>query len=237
MKQCLTSVLIIGIIFGCAVGTLTSKPTAAADDSQAVLQADRALELALGKGDKLAAGELLDADFTWTDWAGKTDTRTQVIQSFDTGKVFKPGAVGESAQVKEYTYGRVAVVQANAGKMHVLRIWVKRPAGWQALVYQEVKSLDAPPTFAPGPGKVCENPCKSVPYKPNNEAEKGVIAAYMGLESSAMAHSAADWSTFTAEEFQAASSNSDQVLDKPTRLAGLEHEKMAGVSPTPLPIW
>jgi hypothetical protein len=102
------------------------------------------------------------------------------------------------------------------------------------LVYQEVKSLDAPPTFAPGPGKVCENPCKSVPYQPKNEAEKAVIAAYMGLESAAMAHSASDWTTYTAEEFKAASSNSDQLLDKPTRLAGLEHEKMAGVSPTPL---
>jgi hypothetical protein len=234
MKRFLTSALVIGSVCGGVVAARTGRPVAAADDSQEVLRANHALEQALGKADKTAVGKLLDADFTWTDSAGKTNAKAQVLQSFDKGKGPKPAIGGEGAQVKEYTYGQVAVVQANSGKMHVLRVWVKRPAGWRALVYQEVKSLDVPPAFAPGAGKVCENPCKSVPFQPKNETEKAVIASYIGLESGAVAHSASDWGAHAADEFAAASSNSDQLLDKPTRLAGLEREKMAGVSPTPL---
>jgi hypothetical protein len=234
MKRFLTSALVIGFVCGGVVVARTGRPIAAADASQALLQADRALEQALDKADKAAVGKLLDANFTWTDSAGKTNTRAQILQSFGSGKGPKPAIGGGSAQAKEYTYGDVAVVQVNSGKMHVLRVWVKRPAGWRTLVYQEVKSLDAPPTFAPGAGKVCENPCKRVPFQPKNETEKAVIASYMGLESGAVAHSASDWGAHAAEEFAAVSSNSDQLLDKPTRIAGLEREKMAGVSPTPL---
>ena len=113
-------------------------------------------------------------------------------------------------------------------------MWVKRPAGWQALVYQEVQLLDAPPSFTPGAGKLCENPCKSVPYRPKTPAEKDVVASYVALESAAVAHNAAEWSTHVADEFAAVSSNSDRLLDKATRMASLEREKMAGLSPTPL---
>jgi hypothetical protein len=194
-----------------------------------VLQADHAFEQTFEKADRMAAGKLLDADFTWTDYSGKIATKPQVLKSLAPGAGPKPALAGSGASVKEYTYGQVAVVQVNSGTMHVLRVWVKRPAGWQALVYQEVKSLDAPPTVTPGAGKVCINPCKSVPFKPNNAAEKGVIESYMGLETSAVARNASDWT-----EFVAASSNSNVLLDKPTRLVGLRKEKMAGLSPTPL---
>jgi hypothetical protein len=203
-----------------------------------VLQTDHALEQALGNTDKTIAKELaaklLDADFTWTDADGKTSTRVQFHQKFDAEKTPEFAVGGRSAEVTAYTYGQVGVVQANAGKMHVLRVWVKHQARWRALVYQEVKSLDAPPTVTPGPGKVCVNPCKSVPFQPKNDAEKGVIESYMGLETAALAHSASDWSSHVADEFAAASSNSDELLDKPGRIKGLEREKMAGVSPTAL---
>jgi hypothetical protein len=237
MKRLLASMFVVAIAWGGADAALTGRPVAA-DEKEAVLEADRALEQAVSIADtkiaKASVDKFLDANFTWTDAAGMTVSRGQVLHGIDTGKgpAFPIG--GESARVKEYSYGKVGVVQEDLGKLHVLRVWVKRPAGWRVLVYQEVKSLDAPPTSTPGAGKACENPCKSVPYQPKNAAEKGVIASYMGLETAALSHNASDFSTHVANEFSAASSSSDELLDKPGRIAGLEREKMSGVSPTPL---
>jgi hypothetical protein len=116
----------------------------------------------------------------------------------------------------------------------VLRIWVKRTGGWKAIVYQEVLSLDAPPTFAPGAGKDCENPCKRVPFKPENETQRQVITTYSKLETAAMAHNSAVFATVVANEFAAASSNSNKLYDKRSRMDDFDHSKMEGVAPTPL---
>jgi hypothetical protein len=226
----------IALILGIAsVGAaVLSAPVAAADDTQALLQADQAFVQAFDKGDKAAAKKLLDTAFTWADAAGKISTRALVLQNLGSAAGLKPAISGEGAQAKQYAYGAVGVVQVNDGKMHVLRVWVKRPVGWQALVYQEVRSRDAAASVTPGAGKVCENPCKTVPYHPKTSGEKDVVASYMALESAAVAHNAAEWSAHVADEFAAVSSNSDQQLDKPSRMAGLEKEKMGGVAPTPL---
>jgi len=49
-----------------------------------------------------------------------------------------------------------------------------------------------------------------------------------------MTHNAPDWDAHTGEEFIAASSYSDRLLDKPTRLGELKRANMAGLAPTPL---
>ncbi len=234
MERFLRIAVILGIACAGTVTVRLSVRAAATDDDQALLQADQAFAQAFATADKTAAGKLLDTPFTWTDAAGKISTRVLVLQGLGSAAGPKLAIRSEGAQAKEYTYGPVGVVQVNDGKMHVLRIWVKRPVGWQALVYQEVKSLDAAPSFTPGAGAVCDNPCKSVPYRPKTPGEKDVVASYLALESAAVTHNAADWSAHVADEFAAVSSNSDQMLDKPGRMDGLEKEKMGGVSPTPL---
>jgi hypothetical protein len=140
----------------------------------------------------------------------------------------------DDAQPKHFAYGEIGDVQANLGRTHALRVWVKRAEGWKAIVYQEVSSLDAPPSFAPGAGKDCENPCKTVAYLPKNETEQQVISAYSKLETAAMAHNSAVFATLVADEFVAASSNSNKVYDKHGRMDDFDHSKMAGVAPTPL---
>jgi len=64
--------------------------------------------------------------------------------------------------------------------------------------------------------------------------KRAIITAYEGLETSAMTHNAPDWDAHTGEEFIAASSYSDRLLDKPTRLGELKRANMAGLAPTPL---
>jgi hypothetical protein len=214
-----------------------ARPAAAADDP-VVLAADQNFVQATAKSDAAALGKLLDSDFVWIDASGKKVNRAQVL-----GSVPKSGlsdTSGTDAR-RDYlgdiiyaSYGQVETVEANNGKMHVLRVWVKRPAGWRALVYQEVQSLDAPPKTTPSASQDCQNPCKSVGYTPKTETERAIITAYEGLETSAMTHNAADWDAHTGEEFIAASSYSDRLLDKPTRLGELKRANMAGLAPTPL---
>jgi hypothetical protein len=203
---------------------------AAPQPDQGMLDADRTFVQAAAKADKLVLEKLLDADFTWTDSEGKTRTKTDVVRDLPKSTIENENA----AQSKQYTYGEMGDVQVNLGRSHVLRVWAKRAGGWKAMVYQEVMSLDAPPSFAPGAGKDCENPCKMVPYPPKNDTERQVITAYSKLETAAMAHNSAVFATLVGDEFVAASSNSNKLYDKRSRMDDFDHSKMSGVAPTPL---
>ena len=195
-----------------------------------MIAADRAFVLAVAQGDAKTAAGLLDQDAAWTASDGATLNASQIRQ-----RMPKPALADETgAEAKQYGYGQVGVVQVNAGRLHVLRVWVKRPAGWRLLVFQEVRSLAAPPTATPGAGKNCENPCGAVPYTAKSENERAVIAAYVGLEEAAVTHNAAVWSGYAAEELALVSSNSDRVFDKPTRVAAIQRSTLGGVSPTRL---
>jgi hypothetical protein len=210
---------------------LAARPVAAADDP-AALAADRDFMQAITKSDAAALGKLLDANFQWIQANGKVESRAQALAKMRQLVINDPGP--PAADMRRHDYGQVEVVQTDSGKLHVLRVWVKRPAGWRALVYQEVQSLDAPPKTTPSANQECQNPCKSVPYTPKNETQRAVIEAYRGLETSAMTHNAADWDAHTGEEFVAASSYGDRLLDKPTRMGELKRANMAGLAPTPL---
>lgn len=199
-------------------------------EDPALTSADRAFAGALAVADIDGTLNALDADFTWTDANGRTLTRDEVAK-----KLPMPGIVDEgAAQVRRFAYGKVGVVQVDRDPLHELRVWVQRPAGWRLLLHQEVHSLDAPPTVTPGTGKECVNPCKSVPYEPKSDSERGVIAAYQALETAAHASDSKGFAAHVADEFVVASSNSDKVLDKPGRMAGLSRGTFGGVSPTAL---
>ena len=182
------------------------------------------------QSNKAELEKLLDSDFIWTNFEGKTRTRAQFLRN--PPKLAIPNE--KDAQLKQYSYGELGDVQTNYGAIHTIRVWVKRSDGWKLIAYQEVMSLDAPPSFAPGAGKDCENPCKSIPYKPTNDTERQVAAAYSKLETAAMAHNSAVFATMVGDEFVAASSNSNKIYDKRGRMEDFDHSKMAGVAPTPL---
>lgn len=195
-----------------------------------MMQADAAFVQALAKGDKSALEKMLDAEFTWTDYNGRTLTRAQFLQAPG-----KPAITNDSsAEHKQYTYGDLGNVQANQGRAHELRIYARRGGVWKAIDYQEVMSLENPPTATPGAGKDCENPCKKILFTPKTETEKQVAAAYSKLETAAMAHNSPVFATLVGDEFVAASSNSNKIYDKQGRIDDFNHSKMAGVAPTPL---
>lgn len=219
----------IGLGGARAIAKFPSAPAAAAPaDDQAVLQSDEALLTAVAKSDKAALNKLLDANLQWTDVFGKTINGSHGLQEIPKLLTTAGG------QANTHLYGDVAAVRADDGLAHVLRVWVKRPAGWKLLVYQEVRSLAAPPTTTPGPGQDCQNPCRDVLYQPKNDIERGVITSYMGLETASVGHDPVHWGPHVADEFVAASSYSNKLLTKPERMEELGRSQMSGLAPTPV---
>jgi len=200
------------------------------DDIQGMFQADRAFIQAISTRSKVGLEQLLDSDFTWIDYEGKTQTKADILRSVPKSAIRNE----DVTQFRQFVYGDVGDIQMNTGKAHVLRVWVKRADGWKAMVYQEVMLLDGPPTVTPSAGKDCENPCKTMPFQPKNAIQKQVVAAYSKLETAAMAHNSAVFGTLVGDEFVAVSSNSNKAYDKRGRMDDFDHAKMGGVAPTPL---
>src|SRR5260370_10973280 len=121
--------LLMLIALGGAVIAPRLNQVAAAGEDPAALQADREFVRAAAKGDQEAVGKLLDAEFTWTDAQGKTYTKSEALTELP------QLAVGGDAHVEERAYDQVVAVMASHGKTYPLRVLVKRPAGWRALVY------------------------------------------------------------------------------------------------------
>lgn len=241
MKRLSTAMFAIGMAFAALViaGGLGSKigftvaaapsaasPADAPDNNQEVMAADHAFVAALAKSDKAAAEKMFDSDFVWTNSAGDTIGRTKVLDALP-----KPPLGDESgAQVSERSYGQVGAVQVASGKVHILRIWVKRAAGWRLLDYHEVtqRSGAAPP---PGPGtNDCENPCKGVPYTPKDDAEKGILKSWGELETAVTKHDPNGWSPHFLDEFVLIASGGAEPVTKAGRL---EQLSKPGFGPAP----
>jgi hypothetical protein len=196
----------------------------------AMSRADRAFVLALANADKSALEMLLDADFMWINAEGKLLTKAQVLRALPKAAI----GSAKDAESKQYTYGDLGNVQVNLGRAHVLRVWVKQPSGWKAMVYQELMSRETPPSFTPGAGKDCENPCRTIAFTPRNDTERQVALAYSKLETAAHARNSAAFGPMVGDEFVAASSNSDKLQSKRSRMEDFDRSKDGGVAPTPL---
>ena len=192
-------------------------------DEQRVGKADEALFQALANDKGKVAAVLLADGFTWTGSDGKTLTAQQVRANPP-----KPGPyVGTDLKLK--VYGKVAVITTDLDHVYALRVWVKSPQGWRALVYHEV-TVGAPPPGGAAPVKAeCENPCLTVPYTPHSLAERDAIASWQALERAVAAGKSADWAPHVADEFMVVSNA--RVQTKAERIAAIDR---GGTAPAPL---
>jgi hypothetical protein len=227
-----TSALVLAVLLSGILVFLSLGAVPVSADDQTVLQADREFVQAAAKGDFATVGRILDTDFTWTDADGTTRTRAEVLDSLPT-----PALGNEAgAQMKQQAHSQVVAVMSGRDKTHVLRVWVKRPAGWRLLVYHEV--ILGRQAAAPGGSGVkdCENPCKTLPYKPKNEAEQAIVASWQALETGVTNHDASAWAPHIAEEFVMLGSNNDHPLTKADRMATLNLQKQTGFASAPSPL-
>jgi len=235
MKRFLTIAFMIAILCCGTLAALTSRPVAAADveknDEQAVLRADHALLQGIAKADKSGTGKLLDADLIWTDSQGKSQTKTEVLQNL-------PASGNSDVEAPGRIYGRSAVIRADHGRLQVLRVWAKRPAGWQLILYQEVMLAEKPrpvPNANVNAGP-CENPCKTMPYQPKTENEKAALAGMQAVQVAIASNDADSWAAHVAEEFTATNSPDNEVYGKANRLAQFNNLIKAGLHTTPTPM-
>jgi hypothetical protein len=227
-----TSAWVLGVVSFGILAFVFLGPAAVVADEQSVLQADREFVQAAVKRDTATLGKILDADFTWTDADGKTRTRSEVLDSLPT-----PALGSEiGAQLKQQTYTQVGAVMSSRNETHVLRLWVHRPAGWRLLVYHEVVLGRQAPAPAGPEVKDCENPCKTLPFKPKNESEQAIIASWQALETGVTNHDAVAWSPHIADEFVMLGSSNDHLLTKADRIATLNLQKQTGHGSAPAPL-
>jgi hypothetical protein len=226
MNVFLTRALIVGALCG---GILVTGPigrVASDDGEQAALQSDRSLLSALSAADKTAAGKLLDADFVWTDADGKSLKKSEVLGGLNNYAADNQG----EENVQTHFYGQVETVLGVHHNARFLRIWVKRPAGWREFV-----ELDTPISSgaarasieaAAGQGD-CENPCRTVPYKPTTAMDKAILADWQKTKMEEWHPDAVDWPMHIADEFLIINNNA--MRNKSERVAIAQKQQAAGV--------
>lgn len=223
----LLSTSVIGMFCAVLLAATPAPSAYATDEEQSLVQADHA---AFGSGNSspTLTDDLLEKDFTWTDFTGSTRNKSETLKAI---KSEKSMAV-ETGHIVAHAHGQVGIIQENNDKVYVLRVWSKRDAHWRLLIYQAV-SIGAAPS-AGSDNEICENPCITVPFHPQNADERDVIQTYQAVEGAVTAHDSAAWGSHIADEFFAVTSNSDRPLDKAMRMAGLDNQKVAGIAPFPL---
>jgi hypothetical protein len=231
MRHSVAKAFAMGLVCVGVCASFAVKPARAAADDQAVLQADHNLLQAIGKADQAAAGKLLDAELIWTDSQGKSETKADVLQSF-------PAIGNADVEAKARIYGHAGVVYADRGRLQVLRVWAKRPAGWRLLLYQEVMLAEKP---RPVPnanvnGGPCENPCKTIPYQPKSENEKAALAGMQAVQVAIATGNTDAWAAATTEDFTATNSPDNEVYDRANRIAQLTSLAKSGRTSTPTPM-
>ncbi len=223
------------LLISLLLGALAFPSASAAQDKPAT-------DPSLAKADQLFAQDveqantsnlqtLLDKDFTWTDSTGKTRNEEQFLAD-----VKSKGATPDTENERQRVYGEVGVITASSGRLHTLRVWVKRGGEWRLLVYHDAR-LQAK-AHAPAASGVtsCENPCKTIPYQPRNADEQAVVASWQALETAVTHHDAQGWAPHMADEFTLTNSNNNRVMTKADRMAILDKQKQAGKGSAPSPL-
>lgn len=241
MSRFVTNTFVIVIVCCGLLALPTSRPVAAADDrkndrkddEKAILQADHSLVQAVAARDKKGVDGLLDADFTWTDSDGINSTREQVLQDLS---AFARGSE-ENADLKAFRYGQVGAVFGVQPNGRFERVWVKRPAGWRLLVYQQVPDR-APSSPAYGSSRPhvadCENPCKTIPYKPTTEADREVIASFQAMTTAIVQGDADAWASHIGDDDFGITPG--VLVTKANRIAAIRKQKETNTEPAPAPL-
>ena len=170
-------------ISGVADVRLTASEKAALE--QELRSLDHTLIQAIVTNDGLAPARLLDAEFTWIDRDGRSRSKSDLVNRI--GLL----SAGADTNLTLQTYGRVALVTGTHRLMpdnapaFFARVWIRQASGWRLLLYQEtaapdssVKDAHYTVSRADWPGR-CENPCRSLPYKPLSSDAQEIVASFM----------------------------------------------------------
>jgi ketosteroid isomerase-like protein len=217
--------LILSALFLLAIAHPFSR-LANATPEDGALAADRSLTAAIAKADQTGFASLLDPEFTWTDRAGKTRSKAEILPAIASL------AADSDADIKVINAGQIVLIHGNHripaqnASVRFLRVWVKRPQAWQLLIYQETNKAEKNPEKrsgfgAPSNGQpvACENPCKMVPYKPDAAAEQEVVAMWQAVERTVLTNDVEAWTPNFTDDFIFVTPDGGSPLNKADRVA------------------
>lgn len=223
--------LVLGLTLGCVASICAARSVDAGKTDPGLAKVEQIFAQDLEQANTSELAALLDDEFTWTNSAGKTRNKSQVLDDLK-----KDRAIADTDNVNQQIYDDVGVVTASAGRLHSLRVWVKRQGQWRLLVYHDA-TLEAKAPLPAGSGLTdCENPCKTLPYQPKNADEQGVISSWQALETAVTNHDSQGWAPHIADEFTLTNSNNDHVMTKADRMAVLDKQKQGGAGSAPSPL-
>lgn len=215
-------------------------PSADAASEQELRSADRALIQAIDGNDQLAAARLLDADFTWIDRDGRSRSKSDLVNWM----VLL--SAGPDANVTLQSYGRVVLVTGthrlspDNAPAFFARAWVRQASGWHLLLYQETAApessvkearYEGAPAGWPAP---CDNPCRSLPYKPLSSDAQEIVASFMAGQKAVFDRDAETAGRFLGDDVLFVTADRAQPLDKAQRLAALRSLRRTGqIDPPP----
>jgi len=212
MKRFRTYTFAARLVFAAAFIGLSAGLLAAADDTSGFRQADRSLTDALAKGDSKTVAALLDDRFQWVEANGKIHTKAQILEDLASFAADNEGALDVR------TVDFLGQVERQLGMHHNQRfahLWVKNASGWQAFVFLNMPIPADRPDYTTPPGppneadKVCDNPCKTLPYKPENAVEEGAMATWFRLKNDEWHPNPDDWAAHTDEAHETLTPRSD----------------------------
>jgi hypothetical protein len=212
MGRFLTRAIAIALCIGAALLTPSSHPLFAADEAPSFRQADKSLADALARKDAKAVAALLDDRFQWVEASGRIHTKTQLLDDLAEFAADNEGAL--DVRTVEYL-GRVERVLGIHHNQRFAHLWVKNPAGWQAFVFLNIPipaerpDYTAPPNPPTEADKICDNPCKTLPYKPENAEEEGAMATWFRLKNDEWHPNPEDWAAHTDESHETLTPRTD----------------------------
>jgi hypothetical protein len=232
-------ILVITLLLVPVAFFATCPPGLAAENSGA-LAADHAWTDAIAKGDRTATEKLSDPEFTWTDRAGKTRTIAELqasLGSLDSNPDTEVSVGNEGLVVLVRGVHRLASQDVS---VRFARVWVQRPQGWRLLVYQETKKAEKTPEKRSGFGSpsdghpvACENPCKSVPYKPEGAVEQEVVAMWQAVERTVLTNDVEAWIPNFSDDFVFVTPDGGPPLNKADRVAMITELKRTNTTLIP----
>jgi hypothetical protein len=167
---------------------------------------------AMAKGDSKTVAALLDDRFQWVEASGKIHTKAQILEDLASFAADNEGALDVR------TVDFLGQVERQLGMHHNQRfahLWAKNASGWQAFVFLNMPIPGERPDYTTPPGppnnadKVCDNPCKTLPYKPENPVEEGAMATWFRLKNDEWHPNPEDWAAHTDEAHETLTPRSD----------------------------
>jgi ketosteroid isomerase-like protein len=149
-------------------------------------------------------------------------------------------SAGPDANIMLHTYGRVALLTGTHRltpdnvPAFFARVWVRQLSGWHLLLYQEtaladssVKDASYGINGAQWPAH-CDNPCRSLPYKPLSSDAQEIVASFMGGEKAVFDGDVEAASRILGDDVLFVTPDGAQPMDKAQRDAALRNFRHAG---------